>query len=176
MTDSSQKNVIATDQAPQAIGTYSQAVRTGNTVYLSGQIPLLPETMEIISEDVAEQIHQVFRNLSAVAEAAGGTLDDVVKLNVPGDDPKRRAEQPAPYDSLELSYEERVQKVVKTAGKTKVLFSGGSKLGDEDLLHRAKACLDAGAAGLIFGRNLWQRPMDDALEITRKLKDLMVSN
>jgi len=101
---------------------------------------------------------------------------DIVKLNVPGDDPKRRAEQPAPYDSLELSYEERVRKVVKTAGKTKVLFSGGSKLDDEDLLHRAKACLDAGAAGLIFGRNLWQRPMEDALEITRKLKELMVSN
>jgi reactive intermediate/imine deaminase len=82
MTDNPQKHVIATAQAPQAIGTYSQAVRTGNTVYLSGQIPLLPETMEIISEDVAEQIHQVFRNLSAVASAAGGSLDHVVKLNV----------------------------------------------------------------------------------------------
>ena len=76
------KQPIHTAEAPAAIGTYSQAIRTGNTVYLSGQIPLLPETMEIISEDVAEQIHQVFRNLAAVAAAAGGSLADVVKLNV----------------------------------------------------------------------------------------------
>ncbi|MFW9978437.1 MAG: class I fructose-bisphosphate aldolase [Candidatus Thorarchaeota archaeon] len=101
---------------------------------------------------------------------------DLVKLNVPVDDPKRKAEQPAPYDTLELSYEEMVRKVIKTAGKTKVLFSGGSKLGDDDLLYRAKVCMDEGAAGLIFGRNLWQRPMKEALEITAKLKKLMISN
>jgi len=100
---------------------------------------------------------------------------DLIKLNVPVDDPNRRAEQPAPYDSLELSYEEMVRKVVKTAGKAKVLFSGGSKLGDDDLLHRARACLKEGATGLIFGRNLWQRPMKEALEITSKLKELMLS-
>lgn len=100
---------------------------------------------------------------------------DLVKLNVPADNPKRRSEQPAPYDSLELPYEEMVRKVIKTAGKTKVLFSGGSKLGDEDLLYRAKVCISEGAAGLIFGRNLWQRPMEEALEITAKLKKLMVS-
>ena len=82
MSGKSQKQAIATSEAPQAIGTYSQAIRSGNTVYLSGQIPLVPETMEIISADVSEQIHQVFKNLSAVAHAAGGSLDDVVKLNV----------------------------------------------------------------------------------------------
>lgn len=100
---------------------------------------------------------------------------DLVKLNVPTDDPKRRSEQPAPYDTLELSYEEMVRKVIKTAGKTRVIFSGGSKLNDEDLLHRAKVCLDEGATGLIFGRNMWQRPWEEALEITHKIKQLMTS-
>lgn len=76
------KQVIHTDKAPQAIGPYSQAVRAGNTVYLSGQIPLVPETMEIISDDVSEQTTQVFKNLQAVCEAAGGSLKDIVKLNI----------------------------------------------------------------------------------------------
>ena len=98
---------------------------------------------------------------------------DVVKLNVPIDDAKHRGEQPPPYDKLELSYEERVKKVVKSAGKTLVLFSGGSMMDDDDLLYRAKACLEGGANGLIFGRNLWQRQWEDALEITEKLKKLM---
>lgn len=98
---------------------------------------------------------------------------EAVKLNVPGDDPKRRAEQPAPYDSLELSYEERVRKVIKSAGKTLVLFSGGSMLNDEDLIHRARVCLEEGAAGLLFGRNLWQRKWNDALVIAKKLAKMM---
>ena len=76
------KAIIHTDKAPQAIGTYSQAVKAGNTVYLSGQIPLVPETMEMVSEDFAEQAHQVFKNLQAVAQAAGGSLDKFAKLNV----------------------------------------------------------------------------------------------
>jgi len=76
------KETIKTDKAPQAIGTYSQAVKTGNTVYLSGQIPLVPDTMELAEGDIRTQISQVFRNLSAVAEAAGGNLQDVAKLNV----------------------------------------------------------------------------------------------
>ena len=76
------KEIIQTDRAPKAIGTYSQAIKTGNTVYMSGQIPLVPETMEIISNDISDQINQVFKNLSAVAEAADGSLGDIVKLNV----------------------------------------------------------------------------------------------
>lgn len=74
--------VISTDQAPAAIGTYNQAIKTGTTVYLSGQIPLIPETMEIISEDFAEQAEQVFKNLAAVCDAAGGSLANAVKLNI----------------------------------------------------------------------------------------------
>ncbi|MFV8782987.1 RidA family protein [Microbulbifer sp. SA54] len=74
--------VIKTDKAPAAIGSYSQAVKVDNTVYLSGQIPLVPETMEMVSDDFAEQARQVFKNLSAVCEAANGSLDAIVKLNL----------------------------------------------------------------------------------------------
>ncbi len=75
------KKVISTQDAPQAIGTYSQAIRAGNTVYLSGQIALDPETMQL-EEGIEAQIHRVFSNLSAVANASGGSLSDIVKLNV----------------------------------------------------------------------------------------------
>ena len=78
----SARTIISTDRAPKAIGTYSQAVKVGDTVYLSGQIPLVPETMDLVQGDMSAQIRRVFDNLQAVAEAAGGTLADVVKLNV----------------------------------------------------------------------------------------------
>ena len=77
-----EKIIISTDKAPQAIGTYSQAVQVGTTVYCSGQIPLVPASMEMVSDDIDAQIKQVFDNLSAVAAAAGGSLANVVKLNV----------------------------------------------------------------------------------------------
>ena len=76
------KAIINTDKAPKAIGTYSQAVKVNNTVYLSGQIPLDPETMELVDGDFAAQTHQVFKNLKAVCEAADGSLADIVKLNI----------------------------------------------------------------------------------------------
>lgn len=76
------KSIIHTDRAPQAIGTYSQAVKAGTTVYLSGQIPLVPNSMELVSDDFAKQTHQVFENIKAVCEAAGGTMNDLVKVNI----------------------------------------------------------------------------------------------
>jgi len=76
------RSIIQTDRAPQAIGTYSQAVKVGDTVYISGQIPLVPETMEMVSDDIRLQIHQVFKNLQAVAEAANASSAEIVKLNV----------------------------------------------------------------------------------------------
>lgn len=76
------KTIINTENAPSAIGTYSQAVKVNNTVYLSGQIPLVPATMEVVSDDFVEQAHQVFKNLSAVCEAADGSLNDMVKVNI----------------------------------------------------------------------------------------------
>jgi len=77
-----EKIIIATDKAPQAIGTYSQAVKVGSTVYLSGQIPLDPKTMTMVSDDFSKQVVQVFENLTAVCEAAGGKMSDIVKLNI----------------------------------------------------------------------------------------------
>ena len=76
------RHIITTDQAPRAIGTYSQAVKVGNTVYLSGQIPLEPATMQLFEGDIRSQIVRVFENLKAVATAAGGSLADIVKLTV----------------------------------------------------------------------------------------------
>ncbi|MFZ5844148.1 MAG: RidA family protein [Pseudomonadota bacterium] len=76
------RTIISTEHAPKAIGTYSQAVKVGNTVYLSGQIPLDPATMQMVSGDIRDEIHRVFKNLKAVAQAAGGDMKDFVKINV----------------------------------------------------------------------------------------------
>jgi reactive intermediate/imine deaminase len=76
------RTVIHTPNAPAAIGTYSQAIRTGNTVYVSGQIPLDPATGQLISDDIDAEIRRVFDNLAAIAVAAGGTLDNAVKVSV----------------------------------------------------------------------------------------------
>ena len=76
------KAIISTDQAPAAIGTYSQAVKTHNTVYLSGQIPLDPATMTMVNDSFEAEAHQVFKNIKAVCQAADGELSDIVKLNI----------------------------------------------------------------------------------------------
>jgi reactive intermediate/imine deaminase len=76
------RQIISTDQAPAAVGTYSQAVRHGDTVYLSGQIPIDPATQQLVTGDIADQIHRVFQNLRAVCRAAGSDLEGIVKLNV----------------------------------------------------------------------------------------------
>jgi len=96
---------------------------------------------------------------------------DIVKINEPvlGNEEK----QPKPYNTLQEDLAAAVARVVKSAGRTLVLFSGGSKLGDEDLIAKAQLCLEAGATGLIFGRNMWQRPMDDALAMTARIKEVM---
>ena len=80
MTAKKTRQVVSTPNAPGAIGAYSQAVKCGPTVYLSGQIPLDPVTMEIVSDDPREQVAQVFKNLKAVCEAAGGSFDNIVRL------------------------------------------------------------------------------------------------
>ena len=79
-----EKHIIATDKAPAAVGTYSQAIAItgGATVYLSGQIPLVPETMEVVEGGIREEINQVFKNLTAVCNASGGDLSNIVKLNI----------------------------------------------------------------------------------------------
>lgn len=76
------RSIISTDKAPAAIGTYSQAVKVGSTVYLSGQIPLVPETMELVQGTFEDQAVQAFENMKAVAEASGGSLADIVKVTI----------------------------------------------------------------------------------------------
>jgi reactive intermediate/imine deaminase len=78
----SNRAVISSPAAPAAIGPYSQAIKVGNTVWISGQIPLDPDTMEVVAGDITNQAARVFKNLSAVAEAAGGSLNDAVKVNI----------------------------------------------------------------------------------------------
>jgi len=98
---------------------------------------------------------------------------DLVKLNMPVVDAAKDANSPKPYDKLGWSEDAAVRQVIKTAGRTMVIISGGSKMGDEDLLDKARLVMENGATGLIFGRNLWQRPMDEALAITAKIHELM---
>lgn len=78
----SNRAIISTPDAPEAIGPYSQAVKVGNTVWISGQIPLIPGSMALVEGDISAQTTQVFKNLAAIAEAAGGTLDNAVKINI----------------------------------------------------------------------------------------------
>jgi class I fructose-bisphosphate aldolase len=107
---------------------------------------------------------------------------DIVKLNVPKFRDPGNEDSPAPYRKLyeewkaldeAEAYRRAVDKVVASAGKTMVLFSGGSKISDEDLLQKARICLEAGATGLIFGRNMWQRPFEDGLTITEQVKQIL---
>jgi class I fructose-bisphosphate aldolase len=97
---------------------------------------------------------------------------DVVKLNVPKSD-KAGAGAPKPYDTLTMDELEGLRKVVKSAGRTLVLVSGGSKMGDEDTVHKARLAMEAGCVGLIFGRNMWQRKWDDAIAMAGRMHDMM---
>lgn len=100
---------------------------------------------------------------------------DVIKLNVPVFDQKAKEGSPKPYNEMILEYRAAVEKVVRSAGQAFVLFSGGSKVGDADLLEKARLVMEAGATGLIFGRNMWQREMADALRLTTEIKRLMLA-
>lgn len=114
-------------------------------------------------------------SLYAVDYAARVALElgaDVVKLNIPKQGPKD-GEQPGDYAGIDYSYGEGARRVVVSSGKSLVLFSGGSKLGDDDLMHKARTAMEAGATGLIFGRNMWQRPMDEALAATERVMGMM---
>jgi len=98
---------------------------------------------------------------------------DVVKLNLPKFIDKDLPNQPKPYNEIRLEAKEAMAKVVESAGRVPVLVSGGSKISDEDLLAKAEACLEAGVAGLIFGRNMWQRPFDEAMAMTKRIHELI---
>jgi len=114
-------------------------------------------------------------SLYAVDYAARMAMEmgaDVVKLNQPKKSDKD-GDMPAAYQEMDWTYLEGCRRVVRSAQNTLVLFSGGSKLGDDDLLEKVRMSLEAGATGLIFGRNMWQRPMDEALGITSRVQELL---
>lgn len=98
---------------------------------------------------------------------------DVVKLNAPKLDHAKVNEQPAPYDEWRPSLREAVTKIIASAGRTLVIFAGGSRVGDEDLLEKARMVMESGGSGLIFGRNVWQRPHDEAMAIARRIREIM---
>jgi class I fructose-bisphosphate aldolase len=98
---------------------------------------------------------------------------DLVKLNLPEYDVKKAKDLPKPYHQMKFTPQEGLEKVVKSAGRTLVLVSGGSKISDEDLLDKVKVSMEAGVTGLIFGRNMWQRKFEDALKLTEKIKRIM---
>jgi len=98
---------------------------------------------------------------------------DIVKLNEPKYEAAGAAASPKPYNTMPFTDEEGLRRVVKSAGRTLVLVSGGSKMGDEATMHKAKLAMEAGCVGLIFGRNMWQRKWDDALAMSAKMHDLM---
>jgi class I fructose-bisphosphate aldolase len=98
---------------------------------------------------------------------------DVVKLNLPEYDETKAKDLPKPYNQMKVNHQEAMERVVKSAGKTMVLVSGGSRLSDEDLLEKVKISMEAGVTGIIFGRNMWQRNWEDALKLTEKIKRIM---
>ncbi|HEY9744881.1 MAG TPA: hypothetical protein V6C99_01545 [Oculatellaceae cyanobacterium] len=100
---------------------------------------------------------------------------DVVKINYPNVSAAGIANSPKPYNTLQLTEEEATRRAVKAAGKTLVVFSGGSKVSDEKMLSMVRMGMECGATGMIFGRNMWQRPMDEALEVTRRASEIMRS-
>ncbi len=114
------KQMVNTNNAPKAVGTYSQAIKAGNTVYIAGQIPLLPETSALIEGGFKEQLEQVFKNIAAIAEAAGGTLAHIVKLTIYVTDMKN---QPAVSEVMEHYFQEPypARAVIEVSGLPKAV-------------------------------------------------------
>lgn len=96
---------------------------------------------------------------------------DMIKVNVPN--LKKNSSIPAPYRDFDIDLQEAIKRVIGTTAGVPVIFAGGEMVSDEDLLQKATMCMRAGASGFIFGRNIWQRPLDKALEITKKIKDVI---
>lgn len=99
---------------------------------------------------------------------------DIVKVNLPEHDPEKTRLTPAPYNAAAFGEEEAIRRVVTAAGRTPLLLSGGSRVDEADVLHKARLALRAGATGIIFGRNIWQRPYPEALALSRRIHSLML--
>jgi class I fructose-bisphosphate aldolase len=111
-----------------------------------------------------------FYSIDYAARVAMEYGADVVKINLPE---TTSPDSPKPYNEMDISAEEMTRQAVQSAGKALVLISGGSKVSDEDLINKVELSMKGGATGLIFGRNMWQRPMAEALEMTKKMQDVM---
>jgi class I fructose-bisphosphate aldolase len=114
-----------------------------------------------------------FYAVDYAARVANELGADIVKVNVPKINPEKDANAPKPYNTLHVSVEEATRMVVESAGKALVLFSGGEMLGEGDVIGRARVGMEAGATGLIFGRNVWQRPYDQALALSHEIRDML---
>ena len=114
-----------------------------------------------------------FYAIHYAARVAAELGADVVKVNIPSAVEKDQSIQPDDYATLQYSQEEKVKAIIGAAGKTMVVFSGGSKIGEDELTQQVKMVMEAGAHGLIFGRNMWQRPMDEALSISHKFAEIL---
>lgn len=101
---------------------------------------------------------------------------DVIKLNLPQIDPDKAKASPKPYDTLREDEEEAIRRVVHSAGKSFVIFAGGTRMSDDELVRRTRMIMNAGATGLVFGRNIWQRPLKQALEISEKLRQILLAS
>jgi class I fructose-bisphosphate aldolase len=100
----------------------------------------------------------------------------VVKLNMPKIDPQKDKDSPAPYNEMEVSQEEAIQHCVASAGRALVVLSGGSKVDDETVLQNTRDVMQAGGSGVIFGRNVWQREWNEAVEIIGQIKETLLSS
>ena len=114
-----------------------------------------------------------FYAIDYAARVASELGADMVKINMPKYEPEKSQLSPEPYRSLKLSSEETLESVIKSAGRTLVFLSGGEKVGDEELSKKTRLSFAAGARGLVFGRNLWQRPFEDALKVARDIRNIM---
>ena len=114
-----------------------------------------------------------FYAIDYAARVAAELGADVVKVNVPKINPQKDASAPKPYSEQQFTVEEALHHIVASAGKTLVIFSGGEKMGEDDVVAKARHGMDAGGAGVIFGRNLWQRPMDEAVKLASEISDML---
>ena len=114
-----------------------------------------------------------FYAVDYAARVANELGADVVKINIPKLNPEKDAAAPKPYNSMQISVEDAARQVVASAGRALVLFSGGEMLGEGDLIEKARVAMDGGATGLIFGRNVWQRPFDEALALSHEMHEML---
>ena len=120
--------------------------------------------------------HVSFYAIDYAARLAMEMGADVVKLNMPKIDPEKDNDAPAPYNEMDVSQEEAVRQVVSSAGRSLVVLSGGSKIDDAQLLQQTRFIMEAGGSGVIYGRNVWQRPHKEAREIIDQIKEIMLSS